>query len=142
MKHFWITLGLVVAVAATAFGVSYVANDRPAVRRAAHERDAMAWMAAEFHLNAEQFAAVKKLHDDYGVACGEHCRAIMRAKRHGAPAAEVAALEQRCVNAMTEHFRRVAALLPAGEGERYLAMVLPCVENYDHAGVPTLKGKS
>lgn len=142
MKNLWITLGLVLVAAATAFGVSYALNDRPELRRAAHERDAMAWLREEFHLNAAQAAAVAKLHDEYGAACGVHCQAIMAAKRRGAPAPEIAALEQTCVEAMTAHFRRVAALLPAGEGERYLAMVLPRVHDYDHRGAPNLQGKS
>ena len=43
---------------------------------------------------------------------------------------------------MAAHFRKVAALLPPGEGERYLALVLPHVQDYDHHGAPNLQGKS
>lgn len=142
MKNFLITLAMTLAVCGAAFGAFYAMNDRPALREAVREGDAMAWLREEFHLNEAQFAAVKRLHADYNKVCGEHCAAIMAAKQRGAPAAEIAALEKTCVDAMTAHFRRVAALLPAGEGERYLAMVLPRVQDYDHTGAPNLQGKS
>ncbi len=142
MKNFWLTLVVVIAAAAVSFGIFFAMNDDPAIRRAAREGDAMAWLRAEFKLDDAQFAAIKQLHDDYGLVCSRHCAAIMAAKRRHAPAAEVAALEQTCVNAMTEHFRRVAALMPPGQGERYLAIVLPRVSQYQHEGAPTLQVKS
>ena len=139
MKNLLLTLVVLVAAGAASFGVFYVMNDMPAVHRAARDGDAMAWLRAEFQLSDAQFAAVKQLHDEYGARCGEHCAAIMAAKRRHAPAAEVAALEQVCVEAMREHFRRVAALMPPGEGERYLAVVLPRVADYDHTGAPNVQ---
>lgn len=141
MKNFWITLLAVVAAAGVSFGTFYAMNDQPAVRRAARDGDAMAWLRAEFHLSEAQFAAIKKLHDDYGAVCGRHCMAIMAAKRRGAPASEVAALENVCTASMTAHFQQVAALMPAGEGERYLAIVLPCVAGYEHEGAPSVRAK-
>jgi len=142
MKNLLITLAVALAACGAAFGVFYAMNDQPALRQAAHEGDAMAWLREEFHLNDTQFAAVKKLHADYNVVCAEHCTAIAAAKKRGASATEIAALEKTCVDAMTTHFRRVAALLPPGEGERYLAMVLPRVNDYDHNGAPTVQVKS
>ena len=70
-----------------------------------------AWLRTEFQLNDAQYASIGKLHDDYGLVCGEHCTAIMAAKKRNAPAAEIGALEKICVNAMMEHFQRVAALM-------------------------------
>jgi hypothetical protein len=139
VKNFLITLGLALAVCALAFGTFYVMSDEPALHEAAREGDAMMWLRAEFRLNDEQFAAIKKMHDDYGVVCGEHCAAIMKAKNRGAPAAEVAGLEKTCVDAMTQHFKAVAALMPAGQGARYLAIVLPRVAGYDHATAPNVR---
>jgi hypothetical protein len=139
MKNFLLTLVVLAAAGAASFGVFYAMNDLPAVRRAAREGDAMAWLKAEFQLDDAQFAAIRKLHDDFGAACGGHCAAIMAAKRRQAPAAEVAALEQVCVQAMMEHFRRVAALMPAEQGGRYLAIVLPRVKDYDHTGAPNVQ---
>ena len=101
----------------------------------------MGWLRTEFKLDEASFTAVKKLHDDYGVACGEHCAAIMAAKRRAAPASEIASLEATCVRAMTAHFRKVATLMSREQGERYLALVLPRVSNYAHEGAPSVRGK-
>ncbi len=140
MKNFWITLAVVLAAAAGSFGAFYVANDDPAMRRAAQEQDAMAWLRAEFRLDDTQFAAIKELHDNYGDECARHCSAIMAARRRQAPADEVATLERVCVESMAEHFRRVAAVMAPGQGARYLATVLPRVEGYAHEGAPTVQG--
>jgi hypothetical protein len=139
MKNFWLTLLVVFVAGAASFGAFYWMNDEPEVRRAAREHDAMAWLRAEFHLDDAQFAAIQALHDSYGRECAQHCSAIMAARERNAPAAERAALEQICVDSMTTHFRRVAALMPRGEGERYLALVLPRVAGYAHQGAPTLQ---
>ncbi len=48
----------------------------------------------------------------------------------------MAALEKTCVDAMTAHFHRVAVLMPPGEGERYLAIVMPRIIDFDHRGAP------
>lgn len=139
MRNFLATAVLALAACAVAFGVFYVMADDPAMRRAAREGDAMTWLRAEFRLDDTQYAAIKTLHDDYSVACGRHCAAILAARERQAPAAEVAALETTCVDAMTAHFRRVAALMPTGEGERYLAVVLPRIAGYDHRNAPNLR---
>jgi hypothetical protein len=142
MKNLLITFAVALVACAAAFGVFYAMNDQPALRQAVREGDAMGWLREEFHLNDAQFAAVKKLHADYNVVCADHCAAIAAAKQRGASSSELAALEKKCVDAMTTHFRQVAALLPPGEGERYLALVLPHVQDYDHHGAPNLQGKS
>jgi hypothetical protein len=141
MKNFLITLGIALAACAAAFSVFYVLNDEPGLRRAAREGDAMTWLRMEFRLNDEQFAAIKKLHEDYGTICAGHCSAILDARKRSAPPAELALLEKTCVDAMTAHFRRVATLMPPAEGERYLATVLPRVAAYDHSAAPNLQGK-
>lgn len=142
MKNFLLTLGVVLAACALSFGVFYAVNREPAqVRAALRESDAMAWMCAEFHLNDAQFAAIKQLHEDYREVCAGHCARIMEAGKNGAPKAEVAALEKICVDAMAAHFRRVAALMPPGQGDRYLAIVLPRVADFDHRGAPNVQVK-
>jgi hypothetical protein len=139
MKNLLITLAVALAACAAAFAISYAMNDAPALHRAAQESDAMAWLRAEFHLDETQFGAIKKVHDDYSVVCAGHCAAIMAARARVAPASEMDALEKTCVEAMTAHFQRVATLMPASEGERYLATVLPRVKGYSHDRVPTLR---
>jgi hypothetical protein len=84
---------------------------------------------------------VKKLHDAFSVECGEHCAAILDARERTAPAAEIARLERVCVDAMTQHFKHVAALMPAEQGQRYLAIVQPRVADHDHASAPNLRVK-
>ncbi len=139
MKNFLITLGVVLLACAAAFGVSYLVGADPAMRAAAREGDAMLWLRAEFRPDAAQFAAIKQLHDDYSIACSRHCAAILAARERKAPAGEVAALEKVCVDAMSAHFRRVAALMPPGQGARYLGIVLPRVAGYSHQGAPNVR---
>ena len=141
MKNWLITLGLAVVVGVAAYGVFFVGNDEPELRRAARAGDAMAWLRVEFRLSDAQAAAVKKMHDDFSVECGEHCGAIVDARTRKAPAAEIARLEQVCVDAMTAHFERVAALMAPEQGARYLEIVRPRVAGYDHAGAPNVRVK-
>ncbi len=140
MKNLLFTLGLVAAACALSFGVFYAVNREPAaVQQALRAGDAMAWLRTEFQLNNAQFAAIQQLHEAYGEKCTEHCAAIMAAQKRAAPSAEIAALEKTCVDAMAVHFKHVAALMPAGQGERYLAIVLPRVADYDHRGAPNVQ---
>ena len=139
MKNFLITLGMAVAACLVAFAVFYGLHDDAAMRRAARDGDPMAWMRAEFRLDDAQFVAIKQLHDEYGTVCVEHCAMITNARQQAAPAGELERLERLCVDAMTGHFRRVAALMSPDEGERYLATVLPRIPGYEHAGAPSVQ---
>ena len=143
MKNLLLTLGILAAVCALSYGGFYLMTREPAeVQQAMRDGDAMAWLRTEFKLDIEQFAAIKKLHDDYRGVCADHCAAIMDAQKRRAPAAEIVALEKTCVDAMTAHFKRVAALMPPGQGERYLAIVLPRIADFDHRGAPNVQVKS
>ena len=140
MKNLLITLGVLLLAGALSFGVFYAVSREPAeMQQALRDRDAMTWLQAEFHLSEAQFAAIKKLHEDYHVVCADHCAAIMAAEKRGAPRTEIATLEKTCVDAMNAHFRRVAALMPPGQGERYLTIVLPRIADYDHRGAPNVQ---
>ena len=127
------------AACAVAFGVFYAVSGNRAMHAAAREGDAMAWLRAEFKLGDAQFAAIKQLHEGYTIVCGRPCATIMEARERKAPAAEIAALEKTCVDAMTAHFRQVAALMPPAEGQRYLATVLPRVAGYSHENAPNVR---
>jgi hypothetical protein len=141
MKNLLLTLGLALALGAASFGTFYLLNREPAaLREAAREGDAKLWLRTEFHLDEARFAAIESLHEQYLRVCAGHCAAIMAAQRRQAPSAEIAALEATCVRSMTDHFHRVAALMPPADGARYLAIVLPRVADYDHRGAPTLEG--
>ena len=138
MKTLLLMVALAVAACAASFAVFYAIGDRPAVRRAASEGNTMEWLRAEFHLDDAQFEAIKKQHRDFSILCTEHCRAIMEARHAPGSEAELARLEAVCVDAMVVHFHKVAALMPAGDGERYLAVVLPRIQGYDHTQSPTI----
>ncbi len=139
MRNFWLAVLVVVAAGAVSFGAFYALNDDPAIRRAARDRDAMAWLRAEFHPTDAEFAAIERLHAAYGAECARHCSMILDARRRHAAPAEIAALEKTCTDSMVAHFHRVAALMPAGEGARYLALVLPRISGYTHEGAPNVQ---
>lgn len=142
MKNWVLTFLFAVSACVASFAAFYAINRQPpAIRAAAQAGDAMEWLRVEFHLTEAQFLAIKTLHERYGAACDDHCRAIMAAERRNAPRAEVAALERACVESMTEHFHRVAALMSPHESERYLATVLPRVWDYDHRGSPNIQAR-
>ncbi|MCF7687801.1 MAG: hypothetical protein K9M98_08585 [Cephaloticoccus sp.] len=140
MKNLLLTAVLIMAACGLSYGVFYTASRDPkAVREALADRDAMAWLRSDFKLTDAQFAAIKRLHEDYHVECSAHCAAILDAREHHAPAPEIARLEEVCERSMTEHFKKVAALMSPEEGPRYLAVVLPKVADYDHHGAPSLQ---
>jgi hypothetical protein len=139
VRNIFITIGMLGLAGGLAFGAFFLLNGDRAIHAASREGDALAWLQAEFHLDAARFAAIKRLHDDYSIVCGEHCSAILAARERRAPAAEIAALENVCVEAMTAHFRRVASEMQPVEGVRYLATVLPRVAGFTHHGAPNLR---
>jgi hypothetical protein len=139
LRNFLLTLGLVAAACAAAYGIFYAVGDDRAMHAAARQGDALAWLRVEFRLDDAQFQAIRTLHHEYSFECGRHCAAIMEARERRAPAAEVAALERVCLEAITGHFRRVAALMAPEQGERYLALVLPRVAGFAHDGAPSLR---
>jgi hypothetical protein len=153
MKNFLLTFLAVLAAGALAAGAFFRWHCDDALHAAAQEHDAMKWLRTEFHLSDAQFAAISKLHEDYSVECADHCAAIgsaraqlAAAEKSGQPAATLAALRRKvaerelaCRTAIGVHLRKVAALMPPGQGERYLQMLLPRVENYGHQGAPTVR---
>jgi hypothetical protein len=153
MKNLLLTFLLVLAAGALAAGAFFRWHYDDALHAAAQQRDAMKWLRTEFHLSDAQFAAVARLHEDYSVECADHCAAIggaraalAAAEKSGQSAATLATLrrnvterELACRMAIGLHLRKVAALMPPGEGERYLQLLLPRVENYSHQGAPTVR---
>jgi hypothetical protein len=106
----------------------------------------LTWIRAEFGLNDEQFAAVCRLHDEYSGTCAEHCAHIIAARdqlesltKAAAPASDITSaerrvveLEQVCNDATRAHLRRVAAVMPPDQGERFLRMVEPHLAQLPH----------
>ncbi len=140
MRYFWFTVGLLAAGAAAVGFLGYRLSLDSALEAESQRSDTMAWLRTEFHLNAAQFSEITRLHETYSSVCAGHCRSIMEARLRNAPPAEIKGLEDACVRSMTDHFRHVAAVMPPGEGNRYLALVLPRIGAYPHTGAPTLRG--
>lgn len=140
MRNWLLTLAFALAACAASFGAFYAANHRARELQAA-ATDPMEWLRVDFKLTDRQYAAIKQLHEQYGAVCAQHCNAIMAAQARGAAPTEVSALENECVASMTRHFQQVAALMAPDQGQRYLAMVMPRIHDYDHRGAPDLQAR-
>ncbi len=154
MRNFLLSLVLVALAGATAWTFAYRRCCDPELRQAAKSGDAEHWLRLEFHLSDAQMAAIETLQVDYSKECSVHCRNIMDAKARLAslkadPATtpqtltaaklELDAREASCRDAIKAHLRKVAALMPAQQGERYLAMLMPKVDTFRHEGAPNLR---
>ena len=143
---------LVVMLAAIAGGFTYGwMKGKP--ETAPESFEAVSWMAREFDLTAEQLAQVERMHAAYRVVCDEHCRVIMESRtqlaqlrERGASAevledaeASVVAADLNCRADLREHVRAVAAAMNGDAGERYLAMIMPKVAEFDHSAAPDLQ---
>ncbi len=143
MRRLVTFIALVVAVAATAYGLTryYSANRRPA--------DQWTWLRREFQLDGAQLAHIQALHEAYQPVCADHCSRIMAAS------ARLAALEQagrkdtpeylatlgdwktikrECNAATFKHLQAVAAVMSPAQGRRYLDMMVPRIVRADHIG--------
>ena len=111
----------------------------------------LAWLKAEYQVPDEAFAKIAVLHEEYFARCdamcaqmlGAHRPALPRAARNLGPrdaerlrqqAAAAArarekALCETCLDTMVSHLEAVAALMPAGQGERFLKDLLPKLGN-------------
>ena len=148
-KYVLATVALILAAAGTTWFVCYRVSTDPAVRAAVQKRDALEWLRNDFALNDAQFAAVKRLHESYATVCEGHCQAIQEAARQRdslrrqtpADAIALAGAEKKvqelrlvCETAIAAHVRQVAAEMPEEQGRRYLALVLPKIQDFDHQG--------
>lgn len=108
----------------------------------------IAWLRMEFKLSDEQFAAIEKLHADYGPQCASHCAAIMetndevkKLERSEAGTDELAAARQRmadletvCNAATRAHLQKVAAVMSPEDGRRFLRMTEQHLSSQPHDG--------
>ena len=153
MKYLTRTLAVLVLLAAVTGFICYRMSCDPTLHAAATKRDALEWLRTDFHLTDAQFTAIRELHNSYAGSCEEHCRMIQEATKarnalkaaQGADPAAVIAAEQKiqelrahCETAITRHVRQVAALMSPAEGQRYLALVLPKIADFDHRTAPDL----
>ena len=152
MKYLFATLGLLLTAAVATGVICYRMSCNPELHAVIKKGDAMEWLRTDFHLDGQQFAAIRQLHDSYAGTCDEHCRHIQEAARAkkallagGASAAELQAANQHlqelrlvCETAIARHVHQVAALMSPQDGQRYLALVLPKIADFDHQAAPDL----
>lgn len=152
MKYLLGTLALIAAIAATTCVLAFHFSADSEVKAAVAKRDAMEWLRADFELNDTQFAKIKQLHDSYSVLCEKHCMDIMDAarardelKKVSSDATSIAAankrveeLRQVCETAIAGHVRECAAQMSPQARQRYLALVLPKIADFDHQAPPDL----
>lgn len=152
MRNLLLTLGLLLAVAAAAGYCVYRSTCGETAVCVAREGDALRWLKAEFHLSDAQYATVLKLHEAQSERCAAHCAAVGAAKDRlrmarkagdaqavAAATGEVRRTEETCERSVEAHVRAVAAQMPAGEGARYLALVLPKISAMAHSGPPDVR---
>jgi hypothetical protein len=154
MKNLLTTLAVIVTLAAVACVITYRLSVDPEVKAAVDKRDAMEWLRTDFDLSDAQFAKIKQLHDSYSLVCEKHCNDIMDAARArdalkasaGADSVALAAAEKRvqelrqiCETAIAAHVRQCAAEMSPAAGQRYLALVLPKIADFDHKAAPDLQ---
>lgn len=153
MTHLCRTIGLLVVVATLVAGLTYHFGRDDSLNDALSRRDALAWLRTDFRLDDAQFEVIKKLHHSYSEVCERHCEAIQEAAMSrnalkAAPNTEgavLAAADRRleelrrvCESAIAAHVREVAAQMSPDQGERYLALVLPRIADFDHRAAPAL----
>ena len=154
MKNLFATLAVIAAIAAATCALAFHFSGDAQVKAAVAKRDALEWLRADFQLTEAQFTKIKQLHDSYSVVCEKHCMDIMHATRArnelkaspSADAAAIAAADKRveelrriCETAIAAHVRECAAEMSPASRDRYLALVLPKIADFDHQAPPDLQ---
>jgi hypothetical protein len=151
MKYLFSTIGLVAGMALAVGFFAYRASGDGPVAAALQRKDAMEWLRTDFNLTEVQFAKIKQLHDAYSTVCEEHCRQIREAAQARVALRDsvnpdpslLAAADRRveqlrlvCESAIATHVRQCAAEMSPAAGQRYLALVLPKIKDFDHQAAP------
>lgn len=154
MRHLFTTLATIAVLAAVTCFATFRMSGDPGVKAAVEKRDAMEWLRTDFQLTDAQFAKIKQLHDSYSVVCEKHCMDIMHAARArnelkaslSADATALATADKRveelrriCETAIAAHVRKCAAEMSPAARDRYLALALPKIADFDHQAPPDLQ---
>ena len=116
--------------------------------------DTRCWFRVEFGLDAKTIDAIEASQKRFAVECAGHCRVVAEAEaalkklpsdasdaERAAAREAVAAADRACRTAREEHVRRIAALMPAAEGKRYLDIVSPRLAKHGHSSIPDASGR-
>jgi hypothetical protein len=143
MRRLVLFVTLIIAVAGTAYGLTYYfnANRQPV--------DQWTWLQREFHLDGAQLARIRALHAAYQPVCADHCSRIMAAQARLTGLAQAGrkntpeylstlgdweAIRHECNEATFHHLQAVAAVMNPADGRRYLDMMVPRIVRADHIG--------
>jgi hypothetical protein len=133
-RSLFIVIG-VAALAGALFAAAFLVTNHLCAGNSP-KTDDLAWLREEFHLNVDEMARIRKLHDGYLPKCAEMCARIAAKKAeldsalNGAtgvsPAveaklAELGQLRAQCQAQMLRHFAEVSEAMPPEQGRRYLA---------------------
>jgi hypothetical protein len=124
------------ALSAAVFAGSYFAGQRAGVIYCANPADDLSWLRTEFHLNDDEMARVRQVHESYLPQCAKMC-ALIAAKKAEVQAAlangtnvtaevqkkltELGEFRAQCQGQMLQHFIAVSQAMPPEQGRRYLA---------------------
>lgn len=143
MRRLSLFFALVVAVAATAYGLTYYYN------ASRQPEDQWTWLRREFQLDGAQLARIKALHEAYQPVCADHCSRIMAAQEsltaleqagrkntaeYLSTLGEWESVKRECNEATFRHLQAVAAVMSPAQGRRYLDMMVPRIVRADHLG--------
>lgn len=136
MRRPFVILFGVMALAVAVFAGSFFVSRQISEKRAANSADDLAWLGAEFKLDAATLARVRELHQGYLPKCAEMCARIadkkseletaLAASTNVSPVAaqklvELGELRAQCQAQMLQHFVEVSRAMPPEQGRRYLA---------------------
>ncbi len=103
--------------------------------------DELAWLRQEFALTPTQIERIAALEAAYRPICDAHCARIAELQHQvtaaqttgrAPPTEALAKAAMTCMQASRAHLRDVAAVMPAAQGQRYLALVEPKLVQHDH----------
>lgn len=144
MRHLFTTLLLAAGLGVAAFGLYYTWHSKADAEPMAGEVD---WLREEFNLDPDQFARVRKIHDDYSPICQTLCDRVIEAKRDLEHAlvhssgytdeveeqlARFSRVKEDCHRSMLQHVYEVAAVMNPEERRRYLALAKSQVTREAH----------
>ena len=124
------------AIGAAVFAGSYFVGQRAGIAYAANPADDLAWLREEFHLNADQMARIRQLHEGYKPQCAKMCALIADKKAElqatlangtnvtaesEKELTELGELRAQCQAQMLRHFIAVSQAMPPEAGRRYLS---------------------
>jgi hypothetical protein len=143
MRRLWSYFVLVVAVAASAYGVTCYYNG------SRKTEDQWTWLRREFRLSDTQLAHIKALHEAYQPVCAGHCSRVMAARERLAALEQAGrkntpeylatldqweAIKHECNEATFNHLQAVAATMSPAQGRRYLDMMVPRIVQPNRIG--------